>query len=642
MSDIGLSIVTSAFSGLIAAIGTGPFGTADLPEANIAEAFGPGRSAWVASIKDETLGDFVVASDHQSGMNFDDYPKNFLNAVLAAEDSRFQDHPGADPIGIASALADTLQGSPRGGSSLSQQLVKNALVGNDASVTRKIAELTIAMRIESEYSKIDIMEAYLRHAWFGRGANGAAHAARVWFGKDWADLSLAESATLAAMLKGPSRFDPEKKPDLVKTRRDLVIRKMLSYGWVDEDAATAAIAEEIKVVPAPVTPAGDAWILSALRRGAQDYAVRFPETQSFSLDSTISSAWQTIAREGAAAADLPQDAEIAVVVMRIPDGDLLATVGGVDEKVSGYDRTNARRQPGSLSKPLFYGAALDMGMTPWDLVRNDSINWGGSWNPKNYDGSQTNPAPLYQGLEASSNLMTVHLSTHVPMESMFRVAEMSGAWSLGEIQPYGPSLLGATETTLPRITQGLAGLANKGRTVPLRTFIEDAPAPAVFMSESSADAVLAMMRGVMVRGTASIAGNKFKVPVAGKTGTSQNHRDAWFVGMTPHIAIGVWVGRDDDKTLGAGQTGGVVSANVAAHVMNAALEAGLIDETGYVPGAFISTYGVWPPELITPERREFIVSSPAEVYVIDNTPRAARPGDEQVDAFIQQLNTQGW
>lgn len=651
MSEPGLNVITSAITGLVSVIGTGPFGTIDLPAADRASVLGTGEAAWIARVSTKGQPDMVMTSDHSSGLSISLYPKNFLNAVLAAEDGRFQQHGGADPIGIASAAMDTIRGTVRGGSSITQQLMKNAVVGNDATAHRKMAELVLSERLETSASKGEVLEAYLRHAWFGRGSRGAAQAAQTWFGKGWDDLTLAENATLAAMLKGPGRFDPEKNPTLVKGRRDAIITKMETYGWVSPEEAELARGEDVVVIPRSAPPVGDHWVISAIRRGAQEYAtrhgVRGEEPQETVLTSTIDQRWQKAAREAIGAGDLPPSAEAALVVISVPDGDLLATIGGVDAERSGYDRTAAMRQPGSLSKPLFYGAALDLGLTPWSPVRNDRIDWGDGWDPGNYDGTQSGPAPLYQGLEASSNLMTIHLADSVPIEDLFRTAEMSGAWPLGGIRPFGPSLLGATETTLRRITSGLAGLANGGATVPLRTFEEDAPPRQQFLSPASSDAILAMMRGVMRRGTASVAGKGAKVAMAGKTGTSQDYRDAWFVGLTPHIAIGVWVGRDDDKSLGDSATGGVVSSRIAIDALNRALAAGLIDERGFVPGQPIVAHAEWPPELIGSEEDW---GGGQVIYVQeyednnheteDGLPPVFGSGDTQVDAFLEQV--QGW
>lgn len=651
MSDPGLNVIASAITGLISAVSTGPFGTVDLPAPDRSAVLGTGEAAWVARVKADGQPDVVVSSDHASGLDISSYPKDFLNAVLAAEDGRFQQHRGADPVGTASAVASTLRGSVRGGSSLTQQLIKNAVVGNDLTAERKLAELVLAARIETAASKGEILEAYLRHAWFGRGSSGAAQAARVWFGKPWADLSLAQSATLAAILKGPSHFDPEKNPDLVKGRRNSIISKMEAYGWVSPEASERARAEPVSVIPREPAPSGDPWVVSAIRRGAAEYASRHArrgeEPKEDILTPTIDPAWQDVAIAAVKGAELPQNAETALVFISVPDGGLLATVGGRDASKSGYDRTAAMRQPGSLSKPLFYGAALDLGLTPWTPVRNDAIDWGDGWNPANYDRTQTGPAPLYQGLEASSNLMTLHLADSVPMEDMFRIAEMSGAWPLGGVRPFGPSLLGATETSLRRITAGLAGLVNGGVSVPLRTFEEDEQPRQQFLSPASSDAVLAMMRGVMRRGTASVAGKSAKVAIVGKTGTSQDHRDAWFVGLTPHVAVGVWVGRDDDKSLGGGATGGVISSRIAIDALNRALAAGLIDEKGFVPGQPILAHAEWPPELLGAEgdwaQGEVVYVQEHEMTrhpTEDGLPPVFGSGDAQVDAFLEQV--QGW
>lgn len=650
MSDAGLTVITSALTGMLSAVGAGPYGPLDLPQVKTEDVLGSGPAAWSASVSGEGFENVQIASSSSSGLSLDRYPQNFLNAVLAAEDGRFRQHAGADPVGMISALIDTISGKMRGGSSLTQQLIKNAAVGNALTGERKMTELIMSVRLESSASKADIMEAYLRHAWFGRGVHGGARAAQAWFGKPWNELSLAESATLAGLLKGPAAFDPEKYPDRIKARRNAIISKMERYGWVTHQDAETARQSEVSVISQPVSVEINPWLMSAIRRGAEGRSVSpgkpGQEPVHSILHTTFSQDWQEIAENVVAKADLPPGAEVALIVLTIPEGDILATVGGRNAEKSGFDRTGALRQPGSLTKPLFYGAALDAGLTPWTLISNSPIDWGGGWNPSNYDGSITAPAPLYQGLEASSNLMTVHLADHVPIEVMFRTAEMSGAWPTGGIRNVGPSLLGATETTLRRATAGLAGIMNGGMTVPVRTFVEDAPPSTPFLSSASSSSVISMMRGVVRRGTASVANKSVNVPIVGKTGTSQNYRDAWFVGMTPHLAIGVWVGRDDDKSLGEGATGGIVSSNISMSVFNAALESGLITKEGLIPEKPLAAGTSWPPELIGDEADSLYIAGTSVLPAIidetetedDGLPTPYGEGERQVEAFLDQLN----
>lgn len=643
MSESGLSVIASLFASASAVFGTGPYGSMDLPDVSAMDIVAPPNPAWVVNVKDEVIGNATFYSGDQSGSALGEYPETFLSAVLAAEDARFFEHGGADPIGTLSAIKDTLTGRTRGGSSLTQQLVKNEVVGNDQTLSRKVQELILSLRLETQTTKPEILAAYLNHAWFGRGAQGATHASRVWFGKPWSETTLAEQAALAGMLKGPGYYDPEKHPERVKGRRDEILSRMSELGLITETEEASAKAEELRVTSRPDESSRDIWVMNALRHEAEVYA-KAQGGGEHSLNGTFSLPWQTLSQKAVSAARVPDGAQAAMVVMSMSTGELIATVGGRDPETSGYDRTFARRQPGSLGKPLFYAAALDMGMTPWDLVSNDRIRWGDGWDPKNYDGSETAPAPMYQGLEASSNLMTVHLTDYVPMETLFRTAELSGAWGIGEIRNVAPSLLGATETNLRNITSGLAGLANGGRTLPIKAFDEENPTSVTFVSPSSAGYVSSMMRGVMMRGTARVANRKTKVPLIGKTGTSQNHRDAWFVGMTSDVVVGVWVGRDDDKTLGAGRTGSELAGAIATDTLNAALEEGLIDDAGRLTNGE-GREVPWPPEVIDPTR-----SAGQETYVyIDQgsvvnpmTEAPARPGDEQVEAFMEQLDQGIW
>lgn len=590
----GESPVISALAGIIAAVWTSPFSGGEIPTLS-ADVIPPPIPVWSAEVIDPD-GERVttVLSSGDTGLNLENYPKNFLNAVISAEDSRYGNHPGIDVIGLASAIKDTLSGSPRGGSGIAQQLSKMRVVGDDLSMDRKLSEMIVALRIRQEYGDSEILRAYLSSAWFGRGMTGAGHAAEVWFGKEWADLSLAENVSIAALLKGPGYYDIEKNPERNRARRGHILNRMLEMGFISEDERDTAMKEN--VVASPVLrpePGSDPWQVAMISRGASE-AMRDAEPgirENTTLTSTFSKEWQDALYE--AVGEGPGDsAEIAMIAVEIPSGKILATIGGKDYQTSAYDRTAAVRQPGSSAKPLFFLGALEFGANPWDLTRNDSeeVRTRG-WRPTNYDGRETSPAPLYKGLEASSNLMTLNMAASVGYDRVFDIAELSGAWDKGGIDRVAPSVLGATGTTIVKLTGGLAGIVNGGVKVVPHSISGPASPPSVFASAISSSYVTDMMAGVVKRGTASQAYANSEVSFVGKTGTSQAHRDAWFIGLTPSVAISVWIGRDDDRGMGS-STGGAVAAPYVVKAMNAAYEKGLIDTDGLAEGTLPMV--AWP------------------------------------------------
>lgn len=584
MSDVSSPLI-SVFAGMIASVWTGPFGGGDIP-ALPHDIVPPPSPAWQIDIRDRAGERMTTTlSESPGGLSVDQYPKLFIDAVIAAEDSRFGSHPGADIVGMAAAAVDTLRGDLRGGSGIAQQLIKIRALGPDQTLDRKAEELVMALRLRRDVGDEEILRGYLASAWFGRGLTGATHAAKIWFGKDWAELSLAENAALAALLKGPARFDPEDNPERNKDRRNAIIRRMAVMGMISEKDADEARKQD--VTPVPFTPGSvaegaDPWQVSSARRAVTGLMAFGQPGVMVQRDvmATFSAEWQD-ALYKALGKGPDGKQEIAMVAMEIPSGRVLAVIGGKNYEKSAYDRTAALRQPGSAAKPLFFLGGLEFGLTPWSLVRNDPERFATrSWRPSNYDGSVTAPAPLYQGLEASSNLMTLNMAADAGFENVYNIAELSGAWPSGAIDRVAPSVLGASVTSLVRLNAGIAGIVNGGVAVP-PTFIEGEPpeSPAIFASQQSASFVTDMMAGVVERGTARSAYRGSKVKLVGKTGTSQNVRDTWFVGATPSVAITAWIGRDDDKSIGGG-TGATLAAPYVIRAFNAAYEAGLIDENG--------------------------------------------------------------
>lgn len=708
----GLYSLTNLAVAVAGTLMTSPMGSLSLPgrmPVDVTPEARPGYVIRIHSGKDEPIGQVITSRPVPVEMG--KLPEDFLNAVIAAEDERFLEHTGVDPAGIAAAALDTLGGNLRGGSTISQQMVKNTLVGNERSLGRKLTEAMSAVRAHQKFSHQEILRRYLQSAWYGRGLTGVMRAPEVWFGKSWAEFSLAESATLAAMLKGPSLFDPWKNPDITRERRNAILKVMSRHGWIDEDALAAALDEPVRAIAPDLSVEASQWEQRAAMLDLEDR--EFVPDYGIAL-STIDRDWQDLAEEALAdavrevspviaprrisephvselraAADgirmpadlraalpagspyrsallieeneqgwdlfvegeglqqgvvlmdphpeyapapgdlvpvaqldhiggkpaydirLPTRVEGAIVILDPRTGRLLATVGGVDAGLSEFDRTRAQRQPGSVIKPFLYLAALRSGFSPESPVEDIEHTWhsasGVAWRPRNYDHSQSGLIPMYSGLERSSNLAAAFLINRIGVEAMARQAEAAGVYPEGGMHRHISAALGTSETTLRDLAAGYAAIVNDG--MPRKphavsritdgtgvAFQEDFRRPGPVASRRSIEDLLGMMRGVTRRGTASRAFGKHPVTIAGKTGTTQDWRDAWFMGVTPHLVIGVWLGRDDNKPLPNRMAGGSAAAPIAADILKTALERGLIREDGLRDDA-VSASIAWPPVL---------------------------------------------
>jgi penicillin-binding protein 1A len=699
-----LTNLVIAFAGTISTSPLGPLAVPSELSVDVNRAENSAYALQISSREGDEIGEFVSKTPLK--INHSELPGFFIDAVIAAEDERFLQHDGVDPAGIAGALRDIARGRLRGGSTITQQMVKNTLIGNDQTIGRKVLEAMIAARIDAELDKTRIIEKYLESAWYGRGLTGVARAPMVWFGKDWDEISLAEAATLAAMLKGPSLFDPWKNPEKTEARRNAILNIMHQQGWIQEDQYQQARAETVVALPPEQTLEANRWIVSAVE---DDLSKRSGLPADGSAGLTIRSDWQELAtavvqdkirqispvqkpvrvpsermdalRE-LEKPELPSDLRVglpfgtpynsallmehddagwdlliagrgmvrdislenpykhyspevgdlvaveeisanseyqlhvdteiqaALVAMDPRTGEILATVGGVDAGLTEFDRTRASRQPGSSIKPFLYLAALKSGFSADSPVDDIEHTWttrhGVAWRPRNYDHSQSGRIAMYSALERSSNLAAAYLVNRIGVDAMAEVAEAAGAYPAGGMNRHISSSLGASEVRLRDLVAGYAAIVNNGwaRTPHVVRAIkdedgtelpEDYRKPGPIAGRENIRDILGMMRGVVVRGTSSVAFKANPVAVAGKTGTTQNWRDAWFVGVTPHIAIGVWIGRDDNKPLPNHLAGGTAAAPVVAEIFRKAFEAGMIDENGLLDEEEPAMS--WPPEL---------------------------------------------
>lgn len=516
---------------------------------------------------------------HGRAVPLAELPPALPRAVMAVEDRRFYDHFGLDPLGIARAMLANLRagGVVQGGSTLTQQLAKNLFLTHERSLARKLRELLLALWLEHAFSKDQILTLYLNRVYLGAGTYGVEAAAQRYFGRSARDLTLYQSAMIAGLLKAPSRYNPLRDPEAARARTAVVLRAMVDAGYITANEAAAARRQGPGRLNRPPGSAHyfTVWLLDRVpdfgaRRDA-DLVVRT------TLDLEIQrAAEQALARALDGPGRKAGVTQGAVVVLS-PDGAVRAMVGGRSYAHSQFNRAvQARRQPGSAFKPFVYLAALEAGMSPDDVVPDAPVTIG-EWSPDNFSRGHRGPVSLREALARSINTVAVRLSERVGRQRVIAVARRLGLTSR---LPDHPSLaLGTGEVSPLELASAYAVLANGGGSAwpyGVRA-IADRSGHEIYRRQGSgagrlvAPAVLAdinaMLRGVVEAGTGRRAA--LDRPAAGKTGTTQDHRDAWFVGYTADYVAAVWLGNDDASPM-KGVTGGSLPAEIWREVMTAA------------------------------------------------------------------------
>jgi len=523
-------------------------------------------------------------------VRLEDLPPSLVDAILAVEDQRFPTHSGVDPRRIAGALLANLEagGITQGGSTLTQQLVKNFFLEPERTWSRKLQEAAMALIVEWRYGKAEILEAYLNEIYLGQRGPTAVHgmgqAARLYFGKPAADLELAESALLAAIIQSPNANSPYRHPERAVERRNLVLDLMHRQGRIDRASWQAARAEPLLV--AEVTPdARDTrYFMAALQRQLPEHYDRdVLANEGLRIHATIDLRLQLAAaaalREGLERLEehyprIRRDDPAArvqgcLVALRPQTGEVLALVGGRDFGVSQFDRcSQARRPAGSVFKPFVYIAGLerarrDAGITLASVLSDEPLQVStpsGVWAPQNHDHEFHGRVPVREALERSLNVATARLGQEVGIDRVVAVARRLGIES--EL-PEVPSLaLGTADVSPLEMARAYATLANGGVRPVVRTFDEvvDAEGERVerrrleferVLDEGTAYLATSLLEGVIARGTGrSLSKHGLTGALAGKTGTTDEERDAWFVGFTPELVVAVWVGFDAPQSLG--------------------------------------------------------------------------------------------
>jgi 1A family penicillin-binding protein len=504
-------------------------------------------------------------------------PEHLRQAVIAVEDARFPDHGGLDYRAIGRAFWANLRAGEvvQGGSTLTQQLVKIRYLERDRTYARKLHEALLAREMEASWSKDEILERYLNSIYLGNGAHGVVAAARLHFGREVEDLTLAESAAIAAMIQAPSAVNPKADPEALRERAGYVLRRMEVEGMIEAGAANAARAALTTLSPRQTELAYGGWFTDWVAARAEGISDQFEGDST--LRTTLDPALQQRAERAVAEVLGDSTTEAAVVVLR-SDGTVAAMVGGRDYRASQYNRaTQALRQPGSTFKLFTYLAALEAGLTPNDVISDVPIEIDG-YAPENIDGRHHGEVTLREAFARSYNAAAVRLADRIGVE---RVAEAARALGIEAELSETPSLaLGASGVTLLDLTEAYAALASgrpglearglsgisTGAEGTFYPFDWSDPAPSDYATRlmEQRGPMTEMLRAAVTQGTGSAAA---EVPGAvGKTGTSQNFRDALFVGWAGELVAGVWVGMDDNAPMD-GVTGGKAPAMIWARLM---------------------------------------------------------------------------
>lgn len=529
-------------------------------------------------------------------------PQNLQNAFIAAEDNRFYEHIGIDPIGIFRAIFANLtnRGIAQGGSTITQQLAKNAFLSQEQTLKRKIQEAMLALEIEHKYSKKEILEMYMNQIYFGQGAYGIQTAAKTYFNKDVNELTLTQCAMLAGLPKSPNYYSPFNNLNEAKKRKNVVLDQMVKYGYVSAAEAEDAKNQDLGLSKSHQSKEADEYA-SFIDYVSQQVAKKYGDDALYKEGLKIYTTMDVDKQHAAVRAmrNLPNNytdengltqPQAAIVSIDPKTGHILAMVGGRGQ--DSFNRASmAVRQPGSAFKPFVYLTALQHDMTP-DTTMDDQPVTYGNWSPKNAGGSYSGTMTLSDALAHSVNTIAVQLADQVGTKNIIANAKKMGITTLdAKDDNLAMALGGLTKGVTPlEMASAYGTFANKGVHVKPTAIVkildrngnvlEDASTlekeetKTRVMSEREAYEMTTMLEGVIDHGTGTAAA--IGRPAAGKTGTTDDNKDAWFVGYTPDIVTAVWIG-DDTGSHSLGEIyGGTIPAEIWKDYMSSATS----DESG--------------------------------------------------------------
>ncbi|MAN46276.1 MAG: PBP1A family penicillin-binding protein [Alphaproteobacteria bacterium] len=511
-------------------------------------------------------------------------PPHVPQAFIAAEDKRFYEHDGADDAAIARAAWSNMRAGETvsGASTITQQLIKNLVLDSRQTISRKAQEMKLARALEKKMTKDQILSLYLNRVYFGAGLYGIDAAARYYFGKPPEDLTISEAALLAALPKAPSKLNLRENLEGAKSRQRYVLSEMADLGFITREQALEAGEAPITIIDPPAYDPQFGYALDTAAERLKAMLPRIPGdlVVTVSIDPQMQQKIQTKLAERMEKDGKASKASQVSALVIDKDGRVVTLIGGLDYKASEFNRvTQSRRQPGSAFKPFVYATALENGFTPYDVFQDAPLSIG-KWTPSNYTGNYLGPMTLSEGLARSINTIAAELGQEVSEENVIQLAQRFGITT--ELKPFPSIALGSQEVSLWEITRAFGTFQSGGERLDpwLIDRIENSRGDILYeRPDYNRDRVYDYeyakeMNAMLTRVVNSRigTGGKAKIPdwtVAGKTGTSQDWRDAWFIGFTSAYVGGVWVGNDDDSAMNH-VTGGGLPADLWSDVMTIA------------------------------------------------------------------------
>lgn len=558
-----------------------------LPDIEELNHFTKAPSILIKTEQDEIIGSFGdIYGDY---VPFNALPASLVDAVIATEDRNFYYHFGIDPFGLLRATVANIRARHvvQGGSTITQQVAKNVFLTPERSLTRKLREMILALKLEKRFSKQDIMSIYLNRVYLGAGNYGVDAASRRYFGKSARELTLSESAILAGLLKAPSRFAPTSNPELSRKRAEQVLLNMADAGFLTDRQAAKAREELTQAM------SGRKSNLQSTLYFADWVMDQIPEyvgnvQQDLVVITTLRPDWQILGEK--AIADVmdkegeSHDASQAALLSMTPDGAIRVMIGGRSYGASQFNRAaQSLRQPGSSFKLFVYLAGLEAGLTPESIIDDSPVTIpivGGKWTPKNYSGRYEGPIMMKDAVAQSINTVAVQVAMEAGLDRVINMARRLGITS--DLEAVPSIALGSTEVSLLELTNAYAHLAANGAIVNPYGILEirTAQGELVYKRQASrtgqvlqpdiVNMMNEMLIGVIDSDHGTGRGARIGRPMAGKTGTTSDYRDAWFMGYTPALVTGVWVGNDDNSPMKK-VTGGQLPASIWHNYMAAAL-----------------------------------------------------------------------
>lgn len=565
-----------------------------LPDVRLLEHYTPVETTYIYDIKGKLLSSLHDEANREV-VTLDEISPHLKRAVLAMEDDRFYQHEGVSPNGIARALLRNVQNQEtvEGASTLTMQLAKNLFLSPRQTLSRKVAEAVLAVRMEQVYSKDKILELYLNQVYWGHNTYGVETAAQSYFKKSASDLTLAESALMAGLIQAPEEYSPFVAMELAKTGQRLALRRMRSLGWITAAEEREALAEKLQF--------GEVTSFSRSKSPYVTDAVTQELIQHFGegpllkggmrVQATVDDHLQSVAEAvvQSSAFDLAQRGyyadQMALIAIDPRTHYVKAVVGGVNYQQSQFNRAlQARRQPGSSFKPFVYYTALASGQyTPHTTIDDTEVTYNdgdGTYTPRNYEGEFWGPITLRTALIHSRNIPAIRLMHNLGIERVIQTARSLGL--KGDMQPVLPLALGAVEVTPLEMANAFSTFASNGWYAE-PTFIaqvtdsngqvllDNIPDPRLVLDPKATMDLTGILQGVLEEGS-GVAARLPDRPAAGKTGTTDDARDVWFVGYVPQLATAMWVGNDDNYPIGDGAAAGDVVAPIWRDFMMGALQ----------------------------------------------------------------------